>query len=77
DLLGKGNFCNVYKGVLARTPDEKITVAVKICHEGSVSKGFQETKEARDQMLSEAQMMSYYVHNHIIEVRMRANHWTV
>lgn len=41
----------------------------KICHEGSVSKGFQETKEARDQMLSEAQMMSYYVHNHVIEVR--------
>ncbi|XGW22637.1 hypothetical protein V3C99_005113 [Haemonchus contortus] len=68
DLLGKGNFCNVYKGILTRTPDEKITVAVKICHEGSVSRGFQETKEARDQMLSEAQMMSYYVHNHIIEM---------
>ncbi|WKX89942.1 hypothetical protein Q1695_009074 [Nippostrongylus brasiliensis] len=68
DLLGKGNFCNVYKGILSRTPEEKIVVAVKICHEGSVSKGFQETKEARDSMLSEAQMMSYYVHNHIIEM---------
>ncbi|CAJ0592425.1 unnamed protein product [Cylicocyclus nassatus] len=67
DLLGRGNFCNVYKGVYTRH-DEKIVVAVKICHEGSVSKGFQETKEARDSMLSEAQMMSYYVHNNIIEM---------
>ncbi|PIO69689.1 SH2 domain protein [Teladorsagia circumcincta] len=30
DLLGKGNFCNVYKGILTRTPEEKITVAVKM-----------------------------------------------
>ncbi|KIH68455.1 SH2 domain protein [Ancylostoma duodenale] len=68
DLIGRGNFSNVYKGVYTRPPDEKVVVAVKICHEGSVSKGFQETKEARDQMLSEAQMMSYYVHAHIIEM---------
>ncbi|EPB79318.1 protein tyrosine kinase [Ancylostoma ceylanicum] len=68
DLLGRGNFCNVYKGIYNRPPDEKIVVAVKICHEGSASRGFQETKEARDQMLSEAQMMSYYVHNHVIEM---------
>ncbi|KIH68457.1 hypothetical protein ANCDUO_01209 [Ancylostoma duodenale] len=68
DLLGRGNFCNVYKGIYNRPPDEKIVVAVKICHEGSASRGFQETKEARDQMLSEAQMMSYYVHSHVIEV---------
>ncbi|RCN48522.1 hypothetical protein ANCCAN_05347, partial [Ancylostoma caninum] len=67
DLLGRGNFCNVYKGIYNRPPDEKIVVAVKICHEGSASRGFQETKEARDQMLSEAQMMSYYVHSHVIE----------
>ncbi|KAK6728302.1 hypothetical protein RB195_005753 [Necator americanus] len=68
DLIGRGNFCNVYKGVYTRPPDEKIVVAVKICHEGSASRGFQETKEARDSMLSEAQMMSYYVHNHVIEM---------
>ncbi|KJH46986.1 SH2 domain protein [Dictyocaulus viviparus] len=68
DLIGRGNFCNVYKGVYTRSPEEKTVVAVKICHEGSTSKGFKETKEARDQMLSEAQMMSYYVHNHIIEM---------
>ncbi|VDM70675.1 unnamed protein product, partial [Strongylus vulgaris] len=67
DLLGRGNFCNVYKGVYTRH-DEKIIVAVKVCHEGSVSKGFQESKEARNSMLSEAQMMSYYVHNHVIEM---------
>ncbi|KAJ1363098.1 hypothetical protein KIN20_022864 [Parelaphostrongylus tenuis] len=68
DLLGRGNFCNVYKGVYTRQPGEKIVVAVKICHEGSSSKGFKESKEARDQMLSEAQMMSYYVHHHVIEM---------
>ncbi|KHJ94114.1 SH2 domain protein [Oesophagostomum dentatum] len=68
DLLGRGNYCNVYKGIYTRH-DEKIVVAVKVCHEGSsFSKGFQETKEARNSMLSEAQMMSYYVHNHVIEM---------
>ncbi|KAK6062055.1 hypothetical protein COOONC_00276, partial [Cooperia oncophora] len=69
DLIGTGNFCNVYKGVYHRTPDEKINVAIKICHEGHGSdKSFEETKEAREQMLEEAQMMSNYIHSHIVEM---------
>ncbi|VDM61720.1 unnamed protein product [Angiostrongylus costaricensis] len=30
DLLGRGNFCNVYKGIYTRPHDEKIVVAVKL-----------------------------------------------
>lgn len=30
DLLGRGNFSNVYKGIYTRPPDEKIVVAVKV-----------------------------------------------
>ncbi|KAK5985108.1 Tyrosine-protein kinase, partial [Trichostrongylus colubriformis] len=69
DLLGTGNFCHVYRGIYYRTPEQKVKVAIKIAHEGHGSdKSFEETKEARAQLLEEAKMMSYYVHSHIVEM---------
>ena len=81
DMLGSGNFCDVYKGLYQKTQQEKITVAVKVWHEKSKaemeedeqirkSKGEEakDSKAARDSMISEAQIMSYYKHRHIIHV---------
>ncbi|CAJ0593844.1 unnamed protein product [Cylicocyclus nassatus] len=69
DLIGTGNFCHVYKGTYMRTAEEKYVVAIKMSHEGHGSeKEFEETKTARDSMLAEAHMMSYYVHTNIVEL---------
>ncbi|VDL71972.1 unnamed protein product [Nippostrongylus brasiliensis] len=69
DLIGNGNFCDVYKGIYLRTPKERIEVAIKIGHERyGTDKEFEESKAAREQMLEEAQMMSYYVHSHIVQM---------
>ncbi|KHJ89979.1 SH2 domain protein [Oesophagostomum dentatum] len=69
DLIGTGNFCHVFKGMYYRTAQEKYVVAIKMSHEGHGSdKDFEETKGARDSMLAEAHMMSYYVHRHIVEL---------
>ena len=60
DLLGSGNFCHVYKGVYQKTAEEKVGVAVKIWHEEAGKQSDDAGREARNSMLSEAQIMSYY-----------------
>ncbi|CAI4224953.1 unnamed protein product [Auanema sp. JU1783] len=66
-MLGSGNFCNVYKGVYKRT-GEAHDVAIKICHNGRRGDNVvEDRKNAQKAMTSEAEVMSYYVHNHIIQ----------
>ncbi|GMT24492.1 hypothetical protein PFISCL1PPCAC_15789, partial [Pristionchus fissidentatus] len=68
DKLGAGNFCSVYKGMLKRTNDSPMPVAVKISL-AAVNASEAETedaKEARKAMMHEAQIMSFYTHDHVI-----------
>ncbi|EPB75721.1 hypothetical protein ANCCEY_05213 [Ancylostoma ceylanicum] len=40
----------------------------KICHGASVQTVTEEAKQARESMIHEAQLMSYYVHRHVIQL---------
>ncbi|CAI5441835.1 unnamed protein product [Caenorhabditis angaria] len=73
DELGTGNFCTVYKGKYDKGDDQIVDVAVKICHnneqdENKDGKITNETRAAREMMLSEAKAMSHFVHNYIIQL---------
>ncbi|KIH62556.1 hypothetical protein ANCDUO_07159 [Ancylostoma duodenale] len=68
DLIGTGNFCKVYKGMYEREPNDEIVVAIKICHGASVSMVTEESKQARESMIHEAHLMSFYVHKNVIQV---------
>uniref|UniRef100_A0A158QZC5 Protein kinase domain-containing protein n=1 Tax=Nippostrongylus brasiliensis TaxID=27835 RepID=A0A158QZC5_NIPBR len=68
DLLGTGNFCKVFKGVYEREKNDFMLVAIKICHGASTETVTEEAKKARESMIHEAQIMSYYVHKHVIQV---------
>uniref|UniRef100_A0A1I7YPK9 Tyrosine-protein kinase n=1 Tax=Steinernema glaseri TaxID=37863 RepID=A0A1I7YPK9_9BILA len=71
DLLGSGNFCHVYKGVYERKGEADLEVAVKVCHSGGANGASaadrQGQKEAKDSMLHEAKIMSYYSHENVIQ----------
>ncbi|WKX99688.1 hypothetical protein Q1695_014507 [Nippostrongylus brasiliensis] len=68
DLLGTGNFCKVFKGVYEREKNDFMLVAIKICHGASTETVTEEAKKARESMIHEAQIMSYYVHKHVIQL---------
>ncbi|EPB79907.1 protein tyrosine kinase [Ancylostoma ceylanicum] len=68
DLIGTGNFCKVYKGMYEREPNDEIQVAIKICHGASVSMVTEESKQARESMIHEAHLMSFYVHKNVIQL---------
>ncbi|VDO78505.1 unnamed protein product [Heligmosomoides polygyrus] len=68
DLIGTGNFCKVFKGTYEREKNEFIPVAIKICHGASTETFTEEAKNARESMVHEAQLMSYYVHRHVIQL---------
>ncbi|KAL6744078.1 hypothetical protein Aduo_017052 [Ancylostoma duodenale] len=68
DLIGTGNFCKVYKGMYEREPNDEIVVAIKICHGASVSMVTEESKQARESMIHEAHLMSFYVHKNVIQL---------
>ncbi|VDO92419.1 unnamed protein product [Heligmosomoides polygyrus] len=68
DLIGTGNFCSVYKGVYERDANDEIVVAIKICHGAAKDTMTEESKKARESMMHEAYLMSYYVHKHVIQL---------
>ncbi|KAK6757472.1 hypothetical protein RB195_015348 [Necator americanus] len=68
DLIGTGNFCKVYKGTYEREPSDEIQVAIKICHGASVDMVTEESKQARESMIHEAHLMSFYVHRNVIQL---------
>ncbi|KAK6012539.1 protein tyrosine kinase [Ostertagia ostertagi] len=68
DLVGSGNFCKVYKGLYEREENDVIQVAIKICHGASIDTMTEEAKKARESMMHEAHLMSYYVHKHVIQL---------
>ncbi|RCN52819.1 protein tyrosine kinase [Ancylostoma caninum] len=68
DLIGTGNFCKVYRGMYEREPNDEIQVAIKICHGASVSMVTEESKQARESMIHEAYLMSFYVHKNVIQL---------
>ncbi|KAK6052464.1 protein tyrosine kinase, partial [Cooperia oncophora] len=68
DLIGTGNFCKVYKGMYEREENDIIQVAIKICHGASIDTMTEESKKARESMMHEAHLMSYYVHKHVIQI---------
>ncbi|KAK6740646.1 hypothetical protein RB195_008857 [Necator americanus] len=71
DLIGTGNFCKVFRGTYEREKNDIVPVAIKICHGASVQQVTEEAKQARESMIHEAQLMSYYVHKHVIQVHMQ------
>ncbi|VDN37999.1 unnamed protein product [Cylicostephanus goldi] len=68
DLIGKGNFCQVYRGMYEREANDIVQVAIKICHGASVETVTEESKQARESMIHEAHLMSFYVHKNVIQV---------
>ncbi|EYC04142.1 hypothetical protein Y032_0089g2239 [Ancylostoma ceylanicum] len=68
DLIGTGNFCKVFRGTYYRDKNDIVPVAIKICHGASVQTVTEEAKQARESMIHEAQLMSYYVHRHVIQL---------
>ncbi|WKY09079.1 hypothetical protein Q1695_001880 [Nippostrongylus brasiliensis] len=68
DLIGTGNFCKVYKGVYEREVNDEVQVAIKICHGATMDTMTEESKKARESMIHEAHLMSYYVHKHVIQL---------
>ncbi|GMR58123.1 hypothetical protein PMAYCL1PPCAC_28318, partial [Pristionchus mayeri] len=69
DKLGAGNFCSVYKGLLKKAGAEPQVVAIKISLVAAAATDAEseEAKEARKAMMQEAQIMSYYTHDNIIQ----------
>ncbi|TKR86860.1 hypothetical protein L596_011368 [Steinernema carpocapsae] len=68
DLIGSGNFCDVYKGYLERKGETALRVAIKVCHNAGVSPNDRKNQtEAMDSMLHEAKIMSYYSHENVIQ----------
>ncbi|KAF8368871.1 kin-24 [Pristionchus pacificus] len=69
DKLGAGNFCTVYKGKLTKKTGEVVTVAVKISlvQSSATDAESEEAKEARKSMMHEAQLMSFYTHDNVIQ----------
>ncbi|KAK0409255.1 hypothetical protein QR680_004435 [Steinernema hermaphroditum] len=69
DLLGSGNFCQVFKGVYERKGEQGLQVAVKVCHDsnGRTPSERKCQKDAKDQMMHEAKIMSYYAHENVIQ----------
>ncbi|KIH62924.1 protein tyrosine kinase [Ancylostoma duodenale] len=68
DLIGTGNFCKVFRGTYERDKNDVVPVAIKICHGASIQTVTEEAKQARESMIHEAQLMSYYVHKHVIQL---------
>ncbi|VDK45190.1 unnamed protein product [Anisakis simplex] len=67
DLLGSGNFCDVYKGRLNATK----SVAIKICHGPNGEKKDQDLRnaeKAKDSLIKEGSFMAEYRHPNIIKV---------
>ncbi|GMR55741.1 hypothetical protein PMAYCL1PPCAC_25936, partial [Pristionchus mayeri] len=69
DKLGAGNFCSVYKGLLKKTGGETQFVAIKISLVAAAATDAEseEAKDARKAMIQEAQTMSYFTHDNIIQ----------
>ncbi|GMS88545.1 hypothetical protein PENTCL1PPCAC_10720 [Pristionchus entomophagus] len=69
DKLGSGNFCTVYKGKYTPKDGKTMDVAVKISlvAQAAVDLEADEAKESRMAMMREAQIMSYYTHENIIQ----------
>ncbi|VDM68523.1 unnamed protein product, partial [Strongylus vulgaris] len=76
DLIGTGNFCKVFRGTYERDKNDIIPVAIKkkstlflkICHGASKDTVTEAAKQARESMIHEAQLMSYYVHKNVIQL---------
>uniref|UniRef100_A0A7E4V9Q7 non-specific protein-tyrosine kinase n=1 Tax=Panagrellus redivivus TaxID=6233 RepID=A0A7E4V9Q7_PANRE len=69
DLLGRGNFCEVYRGKL----EKRTTIAIKVCHANwrytsdvvSISTNVKE-QQARDALIKEGYVMSRIRHPNVI-----------
>ncbi|CAD5225931.1 unnamed protein product [Bursaphelenchus okinawaensis] len=66
DLLGKGNFADVFKGSILLDGVKKF-VAIKVCHTSEDKNQQEQEQEACQSMLYEAKIMSKYYHENIID----------
>uniref|UniRef100_A0A7E4ZUA7 Tyrosine-protein kinase n=1 Tax=Panagrellus redivivus TaxID=6233 RepID=A0A7E4ZUA7_PANRE len=69
DLLGRGNFCDVYHAKFEQTPSNFVDVAVKVCHkdDDEVPQDATEAREAMVGLVREGRIMSYYSHENVIQ----------
>ncbi|CAD5111829.1 DgyrCDS1098 [Dimorphilus gyrociliatus] len=61
DILGEGQFADVYKGTFSDSPDRNLPVAVKTCK-------LDTTGEKSEKFLEEAFIMQQFDHQHIIKL---------
>uniref|UniRef100_A0AC35UEK7 Tyrosine-protein kinase n=1 Tax=Rhabditophanes sp. KR3021 TaxID=114890 RepID=A0AC35UEK7_9BILA len=64
DKIGKGNFAFVYKGKFSDPPTAAIDVAVKVAIMNSEDGN--NIKMAKDDLMKEAKIMSYFAHDNVI-----------